>query len=467
MIRSTALHQHNTKQVEAKALNLSESVVCLLVAIVFVIFATRLFRLISRYAVNIFFADQWDFNNATLFERHSLWQIFRWQHGPHRQGAGALFERLVDPLFGWNSRTESFVVGGLIVAAAIFALWLKRRLYGKLSLFDIVIPAILFTAAQWHTLFMGQNFAHGSFPLLLILIYCLSWTSRRQCVKYPLVLFINFLTIYTGFGIFVGVLTPPLLILDYFTATRESRLSRGYLTTAVVVALCSLASFFVGYKLQSAIACFSLQPASPMSYWHFIALMFANFFAVRRLTLATELFGTLILAAVLASLIIVLVSLVRKEKPKLAPDDHNRALIIVALTAFTLLFCVNTAYGRLCGGLATALQSRYAIYLEPAVLGFYFFLLNIRPGRARTFMLCGFLVLIMAASLYVDRRGMNFAWYVREHWKTCYLRTENIDGCNRAAGFPIYPNPEKNHLKEKLEYLKRTRQNLYLDQEAQ
>ena len=154
----------------------------------------------------------------------------------------------------------------------------------------------------------------------------------------------------------------------------------------------------------------------------------------------------------------------RKGKPKLAPDDRNRALIIVGLTGFTLLFCVNTAYGRLCGGLATALQSRYAIYLEPAVLGFYFFLLSIRHGRARHFVLGGFLASVVAASLYVDRRGMNFAWYVKEHWKTCYLQTEDIDGCNRAAGFPIYPNPEKNHLKEKLSYLKRTRRNLYLDQ---
>jgi hypothetical protein len=467
MIRSTALHQNNTKEAEAKGPDLSESAVCLLVAIVFVIYAARLFRLISRYAVNIFFADQWDFNNATLFERHSLWQIFRWQHGPHRQGAGGLFERLVDPLFGWNSRTESFVVAGLIIAAAMFALWLKRRLYGKLSVFDIVIPAILFTPAQWHTLFMGQNFAHGSFPLLLILLYCLSWTSRRQYVRYPLVLFINFVTIYTGFGIFLGVLTPALLILDYLSGTSERRLSRGYLITAILVSLCSLASFFAGYKFQPAIACFSLQPASPVSYWNFVALMFANFFAVRRLSLGTELFGTLILAAVLACLVFVVACLMRKEKPKLAPDERNRALIIVTLTAFTLLFCANTAYGRLCGGLATALQSRYAIYLEPAVLGLYFFLLSIRPGRARAFLLGGFLALIMAASLYVDRRGMNFAWYVREHWKTCYLQTENIDGCNRAASFPIYPNPEKNHLKRKLEYLKRTGQNLYLDQEVQ
>ena len=298
MICSTARHDSNTKQVEAKILPFSESVPCLSVSIVFVVYAARLFHLISRYAVNIFFADQWDFNNATLFERHSLWQIFRWQHGPHRQGAGALFERVVDPLFGWNSRTESFVVGGVIVAATMSGLWLKRRLYGKLSVFDIAIPAILFTPAQWQTLFMGQNFAHGSFPLLLMLLYCLSWTSRRQSVRYPLVLFINFVAIYTGFGIFLGVLTPTLLILDYLSGTRESRLSKGYLTTAIVVAVCSLASFFAGYKFQSASACFSLRPESPVSYWHFAALMFANFFAVRRLTLAAELFGTLILASV-------------------------------------------------------------------------------------------------------------------------------------------------------------------------
>src|ERR1700738_904668 len=105
----------------------------LLVSIAFVFYAVRIFRLISRYAVNVFFSDQWDFNTATLFQRHSLWQMFDWQHGPHRQGLGALFERMVDPLFGWNSRTESFVVGGVIVTAAICALWLRRRLYGDLS----------------------------------------------------------------------------------------------------------------------------------------------------------------------------------------------------------------------------------------------------------------------------------------------------------------------------------------------
>jgi hypothetical protein len=280
------------------------------------------------------------------------------------------------------------------------------------------------------------------------------------------VLFINFVAIYTGFGIFLGVLTPILLILDYWASTPESRLSRGYFTVVMIVTLGSLISFFVDYRFQSASACFSLRPQSPVSYWHFVAVMFANFFAVRHLTLAAGLLGTIILTAVFVSLISGGGSLVRKQKPKLAPDDRNRALIIVALTAFTLLFCVNTAYGRLCGGLATALQSRYAIYLEPAVLGFYFFLLTLRRGAARNFLLSGFLVAVVAASLYRDPGGMGFAWNVKQHWKTCYLQTEDIEECNRVAGFPIYPNPQQTHLRQKLEYLKATRQNLYLDQKA-
>src|SRR5262245_60355565 len=101
--------------------------------VVFAAFAalsTRLMVLISQYAVNVFFMDQWDFNEATLFQKHSLWEMFCWQNGPHRQGLGALLTFLIDPLFRWNSRTESFFVGAIIILATGCALWLKRRLFG-------------------------------------------------------------------------------------------------------------------------------------------------------------------------------------------------------------------------------------------------------------------------------------------------------------------------------------------------
>src|SRR5579862_5231912 len=127
------------------------------VAVAFAFYATRLFRLISQYAVNIFFSDQWDFNDAALFQKHSLWEIFTWQHGPHRQGLGGLFAKLIEPLFQWNSRIESFVVGGVIVSAAICALCLKKRLYGRFSFWDVLIPALIFIPAQYETLLITAN----------------------------------------------------------------------------------------------------------------------------------------------------------------------------------------------------------------------------------------------------------------------------------------------------------------------
>jgi hypothetical protein len=443
--------------------------ISLLVAIAFIIFGARMFWLISRYAVNVFFADQWDFNNATLFQKHSLWEMFRWQHGPHRQGVGALFERMVDPLFGWNSRTESFVIGGVIVVGAICALWLKKRLYGDLCVFDVVIPAILFTPALWQTLFMTQNFAHGPFPLLLVLLYFLSWTCLRPALRYGLVLFINFVTIYTGFGFFLGVLTPILLILDYWTSTPQSRVRKAYFVSTVLVAALSLASFFFGYTFQSGVKCFSFQPLSPMSYLAFVALMFGNFFGIRHVTFPAQAIGALIVVALLVSLIIFARRLSAGKRAGLEQTGHNRAVIVIGLIAFSLLFCANTAYGRLCGGLGVALQSRYAIYLEPAVLGLYFFLLSLNHD-SRRFFLTGFLMVVTAASLNIDRGGMGFSKYVKQHWKTCYLQTENIQECNKVAGFPIYTDsPEQTrltHLQEKLAYLKATHQNLYLNQKS-
>src|ERR1700730_11911387 len=122
-----------------------------LVTLVFVVLTVRLFRLISEYAVNIFFSDQWDFNDATLFHKHLVCQIFRWQVGPHRQGLGGLFEKLIEPHFRWNTRIESFVVGGVVVIAALCALYLKKRLYGHFSASDVLIPAVFLIPAQYET----------------------------------------------------------------------------------------------------------------------------------------------------------------------------------------------------------------------------------------------------------------------------------------------------------------------------
>jgi hypothetical protein len=435
-----------------------------IVGVAFLLYAARLFRLISRYAVNIFFLDQWDFNDATLFQKHSLWQMFAWQHGPHRQGLASLFAKLVEPLFNWNSRVDSFIVGVIVATAAVCALWLKKRLYGRLFLGDVVIPAIFFTPAQWETVFVTSNLAHGSFPLLLIVLYCLGWTCSRSIVKYPLLLLINFVTIYTGFGLFLGVLTPILLVLDYRASSLETRLPRTYFVSALIMSLASLGSFFIGYKFNAALDCFSFQPQSPVSYMAFITIMFANFFDVKGVGAVPWIVGITILIAMLACLATAVWQLLRRQNLNLPNPDHSRPLVTTALIAYCLLFCLNTAYGRLCAGLWTAHSPRYVIYLEIGVLGLYFHLLSIHWPLGRKLLLTVLLVPLLVAYLRIDRREMERFRNVKQRWKTCYLQIEDIEKCDQSVGVPLYSNPpEATHLQEKLLYLKRTRQNLYSD----
>jgi hypothetical protein len=237
---------------------------------VFISLAVRFFHLISRFAVNIFFSDQWDFNTATLFEKHSLWEMFHWQHGPHRQGLGAIVSYLVEPHFRWNSRTESFLVGIIIMLAGICALWLKHRLFGAFSFSDVCIPLIFFVPSQFETLFMTANLSHGPMPLILILLYCLSWTIPKPLPRYIFVLLINFLTIYTGFGIFLGIITPIALVADYYFNQRHLKTGKFYLFASLILSLASFGSFFVQYAFVTSANCSPNLFESPVVYVKYV-----------------------------------------------------------------------------------------------------------------------------------------------------------------------------------------------------
>ena len=113
------------------------------VAVTALVLTERLFLLVNRYAVNIFFSDQWEFNAATVFQSHTLWEIFTWQHGPHRQGLGGVMAKLIEPHFQWDSRIESFFIAGIFVVTGLLSIWLKQRLFGRLEYYDVVIPTLV------------------------------------------------------------------------------------------------------------------------------------------------------------------------------------------------------------------------------------------------------------------------------------------------------------------------------------
>jgi hypothetical protein len=417
--------------------------------------AARLFRLVHRYAVNIFFWDQWDFYNATLFEHHSLWQMFRWQHGPHRQGVGAILSRIIEPLFHWNSRAEAFIAWAIFVLAALLALYVKKRLYGPLNYCDAIIPLLFLTPLEYESLFGSTNLSHGPLPILLLMIYCLGWIYE----SYAWLLLANFLLIYTGFGFFVGVITPILLTFNYVRGKRaDPPASFPVFLTALFIALASLASFFVGYKFDPAAECFRPFSSPLLGYLHYVNLIFANFSGIRGIGLLPTLVGSLIVLWVVVALVALLAAIPAAE----AESGHPK-LVGSALLMFSLLFCASAALGRLCLGLETAQSSRYIPYLIPAFLGLYFFALGYRSAIAKAVCIIPLFVIAASATLVIrigDRSMMAQYQRVKNDWRQCYLQRHDIGQCDALTGNKIYPWPNP-QLKDKLDYLEQNKLNLY------
>jgi len=426
--------------------------------------AVRLFLLVDRYAVNIFFSDQWEFNEATLFETHSWWQVFTWQHGPHRQGAGGVLAKLIEPHFQWDSRIESFVVAAVFVLAMLLALWLKWRLAGALDYYDVVIPSLFLTATQCEAIFGAANFAHGSLPLLLIVVYCLAWTVQSALPRLAAVLAVNFLLIFTGFGLLMGPITPIAIVASLLMSPADRRRIAMH-AAAAAVALLSLAAFFLNYTWNPAVSCYDsvLVRRSPADYAHFAALIYANYLGFDGMSSRhPELWGALLLVFFVAIAAAVARDILRSEKQA----QHSAAPVVaLVLVAFSLLFCLATARGRLCLGFSAAQESRYMPYLTPGFLGSYFYLSRTLSARwVRHAALAAFLLVAAYASWPVHRGDqMEMAGFQSSklRWKQCYLDRKDPVACSRETRVRIANPPETPHLQGKLGFLERQRLNLF------
>ena len=101
-------------------------------ALVTAAMAVQLFIKINRFAVNILFSDQWD-TYQPIFNGDNAWRIFTAQVGQLRLGVGGLLSAAVAEATNWNTRAESFFIGLTMVLIALVAVYLKHRLFGKLT----------------------------------------------------------------------------------------------------------------------------------------------------------------------------------------------------------------------------------------------------------------------------------------------------------------------------------------------
>jgi hypothetical protein len=427
----------------------------LTVAASIMVLGVLFFRFIWQYSTDVLFWDQWGFLAPFFQGRAGLRQLFFEQWGPHREGVGLIADKFLYPLTEWNTRAESLMIGGSIFLAMLVALVLKCKLFGSLSHFDIAIPFMFLTLVQWEVMVGTPNPAHSAFPLLMIMLYCVALLQRNRLLRYASVLLLNILLIYTGFGVFMGVVTLGVFVLEFYWSAR--RITQGHPLVpifAILIAAASLGSFFVHYTFWPAVDCFVFPYRPISSYVTFMALMVWGFVGPGVLLRVGTGVGLVILAAVGIAFWDQLRRLLTADRPA------ARILVGSVLLGYSLLFIVNTAVGRVCLGSKVALSSRYATLLIPAFLGLYFYLLSFSAKRAGKLSICLFVLLLIPSALAV-RNSARSVTNGKRAWAACYRQTENIPYCDTSSGFKVDPSPEQNHLKEKLDYLKQHRLNLF------
>lgn len=430
------------------------------IGIVTVIFAALLFNLINRHAVNVLFWDEWDFN-VSLFAHPTAWEMFTFQHGPHRQGIGLFVSNLIGYVSNWNMRTEAFAIGAILVLATVAALYLKYRLFGNLTFWDALISVICLNFTQCEIAFPNTNPAYTALPLLLIMLSGISLTLKNPAARYLLLAAINFFTIFTGFGVFLGVVVPVVLVLAIVVhgLNKEWR-ALLFASGALLIALLSLVIFFTDYRFMPAVDCFQFPHPQPFEYLVFVSNMLTSgigFYSGYKASFAKS-FGMFLFAIWLITLFYQFWLIIKTRS--LSPT----LLVIFSFISFSAIYAVNTAVGRVCLGTFTAQSPRYITLLIPGWLALYFAVLLWKSDILRIGMLAIFTVFFGLMPLrHYNQINTNFAplTAARQTWATCYVETENIDECDQLAKQKVYPNAQATHLQEKLDFLKQHRYNLF------
>jgi hypothetical protein len=422
----------------------------------FAALAWRQLCFVNQHAVNVLFFDQWGFYYP-LFHGQSWWQTFDRRHGPHREGIGLVLTRILANLSGWNSRWDAFAISLVLIAAALVSLAVLRRCGNRAGFAAMLaVPVLFFNAHQFEGFVGASNLSHGSMPVLLLLVFCLAGFIRDAGIRLLVLSFLTLLLIFTGFGLFGGVLAPMLFLVEGIQAARAGLRRRALAAVAALgAALGSWALFLRGYQFDPAQADFRFPYEKPLQYPVFVGRMFANFFGW-----AAPGMGPVILGLTLAAALVALCLHHGRRCWNSGIAGNPRSAALFFLTGFEILYCADTAVGRVMGGAAAPLASRYVTLLIPMGLVIVIELASLRPARVAAWSCVLFAAAIAPGCLILRVDELNTVnWYhdIKASWRQEYLATHSQQAADRRAKFGMYPQA----LTYELSFLQKNRLNLF------
>jgi hypothetical protein len=428
------------------------------VAGIFAVLAWRQLHFVNTHAVNMMYADQWDFYQP-MFRGQGWWETFDLQHGPHREGIGLLVTRVLANASGWDSRWDAFAAIILMIGAAALGIRLALSFgISRRSLLLAAVPLLFLNVHQYEMFVSAVNLSYGAMPMVLFMALCLCWFQSGSLWRLPMIGALTFLLIFSGFGLFVGLLTPPLLAAEGVQAWRARERAHAVVAiAAIAITGAGWALFARGYTFQPAAPDFRFPYEHPLEYFVFVGRMLGNFFGAAAMSSSGLIIG---LAAAAGLAAISVWNGIRCLRRGVARDP--RGAVLFCLATFTLIFCVNCAVGRVFTEQIAPLAPRYATLLIPGGLAIFLQLGNLAPPRGALSWLAIIYTAILIPGTTVPRPDEvdSANWFAngRRSWRAAYLETHDQGEADRISHFSIYPAP----LDGRMRYLEDHRLNLFL-----
>lgn len=413
-----------------------------------------------QYSSSILFLDHWDFYNA-YFEHHSIWEIFAWQHGPHRQGIGFLLTGLIDSLSGWDMQYISHTITVMFVCIAFLYYHLASRLLGGRNVFFLLFLFFALNPTQIFT--HTPNISHGAMPALLLVLSGLSFSIQSHLWRSLLLLLLNFNIIFSGFGLFMGLLTPLFFIGDiWYFYVNKKQFNLLIAIGALFLALLSLYIFSIDYAIPHS----ELDAGTNISFWSYplyVIYSYGSFFGVKGLNPLSFITGVSIVTCIL-SVILFHARLLLKEGFSFSKSAIFSKVVLL-FSAYSLIFISVSALGRAHFDLMVAQSPRYMSYLVPSIIALLLHVFNMRNKFRKPLTLASLaFILIMTFAGSSNLNSIKYYHTQKEVWRLTYLLHEDVKIANATCFCEIYPNSTfQPILKEKLDYLKKNKLNLYSD----
>lgn len=428
----------------------------------FTVGVLRLVGLVKDAAVNLPFEDQWDLLRP-LFEDRGPWVCFRWQHGPHRQGAGGVIDWFLYRATNWDVRAEAWAAVGILSLAAITAVVLAARLRGRLSWSDAGFALLLLSPLHWETMLLTPNLAHSILPLLLVLLLSYAWILPSGPWRITAIVSLYTLSLYTGFALCGAVVTLPLALGLRLKAQSESTaLSNRELGIVLICMMAVLVSFGLGYRWDPAVPGWRFPVDHWWDYGRFGALMFTSLLGWRAITWGSTVVGAALLALVVGVFFMAVVALWRR-----GADALTR--VVWLLTGTSLCYAALTAIGRLPISLEAAFMWRYTTLMMPALIGLGLFAQRWAatcPKLGQQLILAGWVsICALVWANFTPERNASVTAGAKRRWIAAYLKSHDLEMANRRSDFWVYyPAPASPMIKERLDFLEERRLTFFRDE---